>query len=151
MKPDPFEKRLQRQPLRPVPPDWRSDILAAARVARVARVARAPVCAVRPVPQSWLSTINYQLSTILWPHPKAWAGLAAVWVVIALLNVAMREDSAACVVAKLAPPSPEMLVELRQQQKLFAELVGPREEREADRSKAYKVHPRTEWMEITTA
>lgn len=138
MKPDNFEQRLQRQPLRPVPLEWRTDILAAARTAQP------PVHVARLTPHAWLSTLNSQLATLLWPHPKAWAGLAAIWVVIGLLNVSIHEDSTPRLIAKSTPPSPEVLVELRQQQKLFAELVGPREEPDADRSKMYAPHPRGE-------
>jgi hypothetical protein len=86
---------------------------------------------------------------LLWPHPKAWAGLAAVWIFIFAVNVSMR-DSSPRVAEKSAPPSPEVIVELRQQQRLLAELVGPREERDADRSKPYKSRPRTECMKIFT-
>ena len=139
MKPDDFESRLQRQPLRQIPHEWRAEVLAAA------------LSASRPAPRaSLLATFNQQLAAIFWPHPRAWAGLAAVWVFIFLLNVSMR-DTTPRLAEKSTPPSPEVIVELRKQQKLFAELVGPREERDADRSKTYKSHPRTECVEVLAA
>jgi len=74
MNSDDFEKRVQRPVLRQIPPEWRQEILQAARAAD------------RPAPDmpkpSLLSTLNSQLSTFLWPHPRMWAGLAATWVVI---------------------------------------------------------------------
>jgi len=143
-EPNPFERRLSRQPLRPVPGDWRADILAAARAAQT------PARVGRPAPQSWFATVCQQLSAFLWPHPKAWAGLAAVWVFILVLNISIRDDSVPRPVAKAVPSSPEVIVELRQQQKLFAELVGSSEPRDADRHKTYQGHPRTEWVEVST-
>lgn len=139
-----FEQHLSRQPLRPIPPEWRKEILAAANEAPTVRHVS---LATR---RSWLSTLNHQLSTVFWPHPKAWAGLAAVWVLIFVLNISTRE-TAPKQVAKSAPPSPEMLAELRKQQRMFAELVGPREEPVADRSKTYAPRPRTWRVELLAA
>ena len=52
---------------------------------------------------------------------------------------------------KTAPPSPEVIVELRQQQRLLAELIGSRDERDANRSKSFVPQPRSEHAEILTA
>lgn len=123
-----FERRLKRQPLRQVPSGWRDEILAATRESKAVHPAS------RIPHRSLLSTINHQLSTLLWPHPKAWAGLAAVWVLILGLNVSMREPGPA-LTKKMVPPSPEVMVELKQQHRLFAELIGGNEVRDADRPK----------------
>ena len=141
MKPDDFESRLQRQPLRQIPPDWRAEILAAARETP------APHHASRITRQSLLTTISHQLSTIFWPHPKAWAGLAAVWVFIFVLNFSMREASP-MTAKKSAPPSPEVMVELKKQQRMFAELVGSYEPAVAERPKIFSPKPRSERAEI---
>jgi hypothetical protein len=69
---DDFEQFLKNQPLRVVPPEWRGEILAAARQP-AARAALAP----------WWRTW-------LWPSPYAWGALAAVWVAIFILNSAAR-------------------------------------------------------------
>lgn len=139
MKPDELEQKLSHQPLRQVPPEWREEILTAAGNPLVP-------CPSSPATRhSWLSTINSQLAAFLWPHPKAWAGLAAVWVLIFAVNLSMRDPSPR-LAEKSSPPSPEMLAELRQQQRLFAELVGSRDEQDADRSKLYVPKPRT-WRE----
>ncbi|HXR03871.1 MAG TPA: hypothetical protein VN836_04095 [Verrucomicrobiae bacterium] len=132
MKPEDFEQRLQRQPRRQIPAGWRAEILAAANPAPRS-ASRAP----------FLSTINSQLSTLLWPHPKAWAGLAAVWVFIFVLNFSMR-DKAPALVEKVSPPSPEVVAELKQQQRILAELMGARDALDADRSRPMAPRPRSE-------
>ena len=139
-----FEQRLQRQPLREIPGEWRADILAAVQGAQASRHPSPVTC------DSWLSTINHQLSTIFWPHPKAWAGLAAVWIFIFVVNFSMRDPSPR-ITEKSAPPSPEVVAELRQQKLLFAELIGPVETHFADRQKSFQPRPRSESAEILAA
>ena len=135
MEPDDFEQRLQRQPLRPIPTEWRAEILVAADVnRRVERVTH----------HSFLSTLNQQLSTILWPCPQAWAGLAAVWLIILALNFATGEKPTT-VAKKQPPPTPEMLMVLKEQEKMLAELLTERSEpREAERPKPATPSPRSE-------
>ena len=65
---DDFEQFLSRQPLRPIPPGWRNQILPA----RESRW------------REWL-----------WPSPVAWATLVAVWVVIIGLQLACRPSPTA--------------------------------------------------------
>jgi len=136
MKPDDFEQRLQRQPLRQIPAEWRSEILDAAISRHSPRATR----------HSFFSTLNHQLSTILWPHPKAWAGLAAVWILIFAVNVSMR-DTTPLVAERAAPPSPEVIVELKQQQRMLAELIGSSPAREAVPTRFLPL-PRSERVEI---
>jgi hypothetical protein len=139
MKPDDFETRLQRQALRQIPAGWRDEILAAAASRHSSRVTR----------HSFLSTLNHQLSTILWPHPKAWAGLAAVWILILAVDFSIR-DKSPVMAENSAPPSPEMVAELKQQQRMLVELIGARDPSDADRSKPLVPRPRTERVEIAT-
>lgn len=141
MKPDDFESRLQRQPLRQIPPAWRVEILSAARDVQTARHAS------RLTHQSWLSTLNHQISTLLWPHPKAWAGLAAVWICILVMNLSAH-DGSPMTAKKSAPPSPEVMVELKKQQRLFAELAGSYEQPDADRRNVFLPKPRSERVQI---
>jgi len=137
-----FEDRVSGQPLRAVPAEWRGEILAAARAARTeAGVAKVMVR------ESWLAVVQRQLVALLWTHPKAWAGLAAVWVGIIALNIATQEGSPR-VAAKSATPSPQMVAELRKQQRMFAELVRGYETTEADRPKAVAPRPRSERVEV---
>jgi hypothetical protein len=135
-----FEKHLRHQPLKPIPGEWRAEILGAAKSRHLSLATH----------HSFLSTLNHQLSTLLWPHPKAWAGLAAVWIFIFALNFSMR-DKSAIVAEKSLPPSPEVVAELKQQQRLFAELIGANDWRDANRQKIFPPRPRSERAEIFTA
>jgi hypothetical protein len=124
---DDFEKRLQRQSLRKIPSDWREQILQAASSSQ----------------SSTLDPRPSFFSTLLWPHPKAWAGLAALWVVIAIAHF-VANDTTVQVAKKYQPPTPESLVILQQQQRLLAELVGPPAPRDVDRPKSNTTRPRSE-------
>jgi hypothetical protein len=134
-----FERRVSRQPLRQLPADWRGEILATAN-------ASAPPAANAARP-GFLSALNHQLSTVFWPHPKAWAGLAAAWIFIFAVNFSMRDPSPR-VAEKYSPPSPEVIVELKKQQRLFAELVGPLQPSDADRQKMFSPKPRSQRAEM---
>ena len=91
--------------------------------------------------------LSQHLSALLWPHPKAWAGLAAVWILIAGLNLSTRDPSPRLAV-KTAAPSPTTLVELRQQHRLYAELLGRMDAPDADRPRLLAPKPRSERVEI---
>jgi len=69
--------------------------------------------------------------------------LAAVWILIFTVNFSVR-DHAPSVVKRYSPPPAEVVLELRQQQRLLAELMGPRETREADRQNNILPRPRSE-------
>ena len=136
MNSDNFEQRLRRQSPRQMPTGWREEILSAVTNA----VSRHSSPFAR---HSLLSTINHQLSTLLWPHPRAWAGLAAVWLVILAVNFSARDDSAA-VAKKVSPLTPEMRMVLKQQKMILAELIEPRETPMAEPRKLYPPKPRSE-------
>ncbi|MFO1477694.1 MAG: hypothetical protein U1F98_13715 [Verrucomicrobiota bacterium] len=72
MKPNEFERELERQPMRRVPAGWRREILASARAAS------RPAAAAEAVP-AWRLWLD--------PIPLAWASLAAVWAVLIGLNL----------------------------------------------------------------
>src|SRR5712692_650543 len=97
---DDFEQRLQRQPLRHVPPEWRAEILSNAHHA--SRIITPRVSLWRAI----LSTLNSQLSTFLWPSPKAWASLAAIWLLLLIVNASSNDKSIA-VARALPQPTPE--------------------------------------------
>jgi hypothetical protein len=142
MNPDEFEKRLHSQPLRQVPGDWRREILRAARQAAGAQHAPHPPHHVRAA-SSLLSAIHHQVLTILWPHPIAWAGLAAVWLVILGVHLTMGQSTP--LTAKRAlPTSPQVFMAHQEQERLLAELLGPREAPVAVPPKASPPRPRSE-------
>jgi len=139
-----FEQRLKRQSLRQVPREWRAEILSAARAEQTTRHSSFVIR------HSWLSTLNSQLSMILWPHPKAWAGLAAAWMLILAVHFSLR-DQAPVIAEKSAPPPPEVVAQLKLQRRMLAEMIGTREVSDADRSKTTAPGPRTEREELLTA
>ena len=135
MKTDDFEQRLQRQPLRSIPSEWREEILVAADVNR----------RTQPVRElTFAATFRLRLRELLWPCPQAWAGLATVWLVILVLNLATGERATTVATKQSPPPSPEMLMALREQQRLLAELIGSKETPVADKSKSALPQPRSE-------
>jgi hypothetical protein len=142
MNPDEFEKRLQRQPLRRIPGEWREEILSAARQASLVEPALLTTHRVTP-PRSLLSTLHYQLSTLLWPHPAAWAGLAAAWLVIAGLNLTNR-DASPRLARRAAPMPPQVFMAFQEQARVLTELIGPREAPVAERPKPAVQRPRSE-------
>lgn len=123
-----FEKRLQQVPLKPLPDEWRAEILAAV-----------PAVPPAPAPLAWQARLVAGWRSLFWPHPRAWAGLAAVWVVIALLQFSQRDDSPV-LAEKSVPPTPEMLADLRRQQQMLVELISPGGAGEADRPKRTGPH-----------
>ena len=127
---DDLEQKLRRQSPRQIPAAWREEILSAATDASVSRHSSPATC-------NWLSAL-------LWPHPRAWAGLAAVWIFIFALNFATRDDAPLAKAKSAVPPSPEVLMVLKQQRQLRAELVGSLEPRDADRAKTFLPRPRSE-------
>ena len=146
---DAFEQCLQRQPSRTIPSEWRAEMLSAAKAASTA--AHAPH--LNPEHRrdarrfqhgrSLLSTFNSQLSTLLWPSPAAWAGLAAIWVVILVVNSTSGGGTKE-LARKITPPAPEAIAAWKEQERLLTELIGRPEAPAADRPKPVAPRPRSE-------
>ena len=79
---------------------------------------------------------------LILPRPRAWATVAAMWVVIAALKFSTPE--APRVVAQKTSASAEVLAEVRQQKLLFAELVGAVKPPVAIPTKTTPPQPRSE-------
>lgn len=122
---DPFEERLREQEFRSLPTGWRATILAAADRTR----ALPGVAPVRSA--SWGSMLVTRFTAFFWPHPTAWAALAALWLLILGLNFATRERSGPMLARPVVPPSPQMQELLKQQEQMMAELLGPLERTES--------------------
>ena len=137
MSPDEFEQRLRAQPLRTLPPEWRQEVLAAARGASGA---------IRPAQPrlSPLSSICNPLFSRLWPHPAAWAVLAAVWVLMLSLHFAVPAKPAG-LARRAAPVSPQVFMAFREQRRLLAELLHTREIPVAVPPRAATSRPRSQW------
>jgi hypothetical protein len=115
-----FEEYLRRQSIRPVPAQWREEILRAARA--------------QPATTSWWREW-------LWPCPKAWAGLAAAWGIIFLLHVTAPDDSAGG--RQTASASWEDFAFLRQETEIIAQLSDSEENRPAPPSQPVAPQPRS--------
>src|SRR5712691_6830537 len=105
MKPDDFEERVRRQPLRELRPEWRGEILSVARHAMAS------------YPRSGATGLRAQIAALLWPCPQTWAGLAAIWLGILVVNFAIT-DKTETVAKKKVPASTQMMV-LREQQQIL--------------------------------
>jgi hypothetical protein len=81
-----FEKRLEQLPMRAVPPEWRNEIL------QHAKAAAAESATAKSVHESLFQSFQSRLIELLWPCPKAWGGLAAVWIMIAGLNLSVSDE-----------------------------------------------------------
>lgn len=132
MNSDDFEKHLQSRPLRRLPDEWRAEILRSAKAST-----HNPALKTRSL--SWLSTL-------LWPNPKAWAGLGAVWILIIGLQFAAR-DAAPRMAKSSAFASPELVAQLKDQERMLAELVGNNEPRPAAKPARFPAEPRSERRE----
>lgn len=137
MKPDAFEQELARRSPRQIPAHWRAEIL------RAARSAAAAPAKPRLRLLDWLSTFREQLSPFLSPSRRAWGALAAVWVLIAALNLATREASPTHLAQPGTRPALNWQEARRQQQQILAELAGLNEQPVADRSRSGESRPRS--------
>jgi len=131
MKSD-FEKELERRPWRNVPREWRAEILGkalssgagfqparkilAAREDEHGQDARAGRLEACPTTLVWWREM-------LWPCPQAWAGLAAVWLIILGLRLMAGSEAGAPAQVVSAPASPELRAALDEQRRLFTELL----------------------------
>lgn len=123
MNPDDLEQQLRGQPLRQVPAAWRDEILGAARRAGAEASARRGQTTGRPKP--W-AAVWAQVAGLLWPSPRAWAGLAAIWMVIVSLNLFGRAPAAS--EGKALPvASAALRMALREQQRVLAQFIEGRE------------------------
>jgi hypothetical protein len=74
----------------------------------------------------------------------AWTGLAAVWAVILVLNLAAREPDAPLMAGQQVPSASEMRLALKQKHILMAELALAPEPAPADKPKPARPTPHTE-------
>jgi hypothetical protein len=132
---DAFERRLRGAPPPQIPAAWRNEILGV--LPEVRRT--------NPVPEPGIADF---LRSLLWPHPKAWAGLCAAWLLILGLNFASHEPMDTEVGRRLDRPSPQMRELLKEQEQLLAELSGARDSSEPRRREAPKPRSCREWETV---
>jgi hypothetical protein len=102
-----FENQLQRQSLRQPPPELRSQILRAASLS---------------TPRNRCMPLIEWVSGWLWPHPRAWVGLAAAWVLICVLHFTSADEP------RVAGGSQSMTVQsleaMQKQTLIMSQLLG---------------------------
>ncbi len=136
---DDFEKRLQQVAQRQIPPGWRQEILTAAKRDETSRQASTVA---RP---NSLIVFMDQLAALLRPQRAAWVALAAVWIVIMLLNLSGGSDSTTSMTASI--PAEQTRIALKQKQVLMLELAGRTEARETIQPRVIPPGPRSQRRE----
>jgi hypothetical protein len=93
---------------------------------------------------SWcLGGSNKLWQELVWPCRRIWTGLAAVWILIFIVNFS-QHDKSEMMARKSSPPSPEMMLAFRQQEILLSELIGQNEIRVAEPPKTFLPRPSSE-------
>jgi hypothetical protein len=113
---DDFEKFLAKQPLRPIPPEWRAQILETATASEPAK----------PQPAKNEPSIPWWRA-LLWPSPVAWGSVACVWLLIIGMNIASRPSKGETV-AIPAASSQDIFITILHERQLVQELFQPEKE-----------------------
>ena len=119
-----FEKQLASQRLKTIPPEWRAEILGAAQ--RTARRDASTTETPRLQPLHWLREL-------LWPCPQAWAALAGVWIVIAVVQHATPGASPGMNTAVAKAPVTSVIEQRRELARAIEAASGKLEPSPADR------------------
>ena len=98
---------------------------------------------------SLLGCSNKLWRELVWPCRRIWTGMAAVWVLLAIVNLAQRDGSRSNHAnSALAAP---MMMSLQAQQRWVNELLADRSPPpEVVRPRIYSPKPRTETSEVIT-
>ena len=87
---------------------------------------------------------------LIFPSRRIWTGLAAIWILIFIVNFSQR-DGSQTMMAKSVPTA-EMMTTFRDQQNLLNELLADRSlPMDAERPRIFSPKPRTETTELLTA
>ena len=98
---------------------------------------------------SFLGCSNKFWLELIWPCRRIWSGLAAVWILLFIVNFS-QHDGSRVVIAKSTTMG--MMTTFRDQQKLLNELFADRSVPvEAERPRIFSPKPRTETMKLLTA
>jgi hypothetical protein len=131
---DQFEQNLQQQPLRQIPREWRAEVLSKARSALHGTDAQSSF-------NAFVFKLGSQFSALLWPSPKAWVSLGAIWLLLLMVNTFTHDTSS--ITPEISRPARESILAWREQERLLRELLAPDEIRVADKPKSVVPQPRS--------
>ena len=135
MKPDEFEQQLRSQPRRAIPSEWRVEILEAALATRRVHASGAARRA------TWIPSWREWF----WPCPQAWAGLAAVWVILVALHITASPAPQSTAIQ--SPDSEKQMALAAQRRELARLLDVPTDQ--VPQSKATVPGPRSESTSVS--
>ncbi|MDB6055987.1 MAG: hypothetical protein JWN25_3510 [Verrucomicrobiales bacterium] len=126
---DEFEENLKRQTRRTIPGEWRKQILSAAQTRKQNTSDSKP---------AW----RIKIEELFWPNPKAWIGMAFVWILLGLIHLTMVYSNESQIMAAEATPD---IMAFGEQEKLFTEAFGQMTRSEASFQTPKKpIAPRSE-------
>ena len=155
---DDLENRLQRQPMRELPREWRAEILAAAAAplpdghtlrgrAALPRRPEFGRSSSVALPDHEMSGLTGGNGISAWPSLRAWAALAAVWLVIFLLHFTAPDQPR--LARASSPVSLQSFALLHEQTMRMALLLGQTDPTEADETRIALPAPPKPRSEIT--
>jgi len=92
-------------------------------------------------PSRFAAAVQALWRELVLPRPHAWAGVAAIWIVILALKLSTHDGPPVAVKKTLL--SPQVVAELKQQNAFFAELAGLPQLPEASPPNAVPPRPRS--------
>jgi hypothetical protein len=128
---DDFEKKLQRQRLRPIPGGWRETILRTAQE-RAMGFAALP----KPLPNRFVLAAWRELVR---PCRYAWATIAALWLVFWIVNTRTEITGPSSSMASIRA-KPQGIGLIEEKRRALVELTGPFDSSTAGRSASPKPH-----------
>ena len=111
---DDFEKKLQHQPLRQIPANWRESILQAAQEQTASGTQH---LLIRAVLITWCELIQ--------PCRYAWSSMATLWLAFWMINSHMKFRPPPARMANSSPAASEQIRSFAEQQRVLVELTGP--------------------------
>lgn len=139
MNMDDFEKKLQRQPLRHIPGDWRDAILRTAQERTSCPAAKhSNSVLTRAVQTTWRELIQ--------PCRYAWSGMAALWFIFWLINAHTEDTETSRQMATSTGSGFKRIQVFEEQRRVLVELTGPNDLSPAEPSRPAHAKPRSERM-----
>ena len=127
MNTDDFEKRLQQQPLRHIPGDWRAEILRTAQE-------QAPF-AVRPPEPRLRRVVLIIWRELVYPCRFAWSGMAGLWLIFWMVNAHTQLAGTPAGSPPSARTASERIRICDEQRRVLVELTGPIDSSPIERSR----------------